>query len=179
MRRRPTAELICELLETLEAPPQRAPDSVLAPLRRELERLRLANEARGSCEPISTEREERPMTTLDVWTYREGINGRELVGYDVEALDGGIGSVDESSDDVGRSYIVVDTGPWVFGKKVMLPASVIDGVDHVAEKVWVTRTKDQIKNAPEFDEARYRDDAYRRELGRYYTRGAAPKREAR
>jgi hypothetical protein len=113
------------------------------------------------------------MTTLDVWTYRAGIVGTELVGYDVEAVDGGIGEVDEASDDVGGSYIVVDTGPWILGKKVMLPASVIDRVDHAAEKVWVSRTKDEIKNAPEFDEARYRDDEYRSELGRYYTRGAA------
>jgi hypothetical protein len=119
------------------------------------------------------------MTTLDVWTYRAGIVGADLVGYDVEALDGGIGTVDEASDDVGASYIVVDTGPWVLGKRVMLPASVIERVDHVAEKVWASRTKDEIKNAPEFDEARYRNDDYRRKLARYYGRGTVPKRTAR
>jgi len=71
---------------------------------------------------------------------------------------------------VGASYIVVDTGPWILGKKVMLPAGVIDRVDTDDEKVYVTRNKDQIKNAPEFDKARYRDAAYRDELGGYYGR---------
>jgi hypothetical protein len=37
----------------------------------------------------------------------------------------------------------------------------------------VNRTKDQIKNAPEFDEKEYRDEGYRDELGRYYGPGGA------
>ena len=46
-----------------------------------------------------------------------------LVGYEVEAADGGIGKVDGATNEVGSSYIVVDTGPWIFGKKVLcLPA---------------------------------------------------------
>ena len=67
-----------------------------------------------------------------------------------------------------QSYIVVDTGPWIFGKKVMLPAGVINRVDFDTETVYVSRSKDEIKNAPEFDESRYHDDAYRAELGGYY-----------
>ena len=66
------------------------------------------------------------------------------------------------------SYIVVDTGPWIFGKKVMLPAGVIHRVDLDTETVYVNRSKDEIKHAPEFDESRYHDDAYRAELGGYY-----------
>jgi hypothetical protein len=110
----------------------------------------------------------------DLWTYSENVrttgSGLDLSGYKVEAIDGSIGKVDESSSDVGASYIVVDTGPWIFGKKVMLPAGVIDRVDAEDEKVYVTRTKDQIKNAPEFDEAGYREPAYRDEVGGYYSR---------
>ena len=49
----------------------------------------------------------------------------DLVGFDVEATDGKIGSVDEENNVVGDSYIVVDTGFWIFGKKVMLPASTV------------------------------------------------------
>ena len=41
-------------------------------------------------------------------------------------------------------------------------------VDPDDEKAYVDRTKDQIKNAPEFDENRYRDDTYRNDLGSYY-----------
>jgi hypothetical protein len=33
----------------------------------------------------------------------------------------------------------------------------------------VNRTKDEIKNAPEFDEATYRDEAYQSQVGDYYS----------
>ena len=114
------------------------------------------------------------MTTVDIWTYREqsGVTG-DLTDYSVEALDGGIGKIDEASNDVGASFIVVDTGPWIFGKKVMLPAGVISRVDADDEKVYVNRTKEQIKNSPEFDPDNYRDDRYRGELGTYYGPGGA------
>jgi hypothetical protein len=114
------------------------------------------------------------MTSVDIWAYREqSLASPDLSGYSVEALDGGIGKVDEASNDVGSSFIVVDTGPWIFGKKVMLPAGVISRVDADDETVFVNRTKDQIKNAPEFDESNYRESAYRGQLGTYYGAGGA------
>jgi hypothetical protein len=112
------------------------------------------------------------MATTDIWAYREQTwTTDDLTGYKVEAIDGSIGKVDEASFDVGAGYIVVDTGPWIFGKKVLLPAGVISRVDHDEEQVFVNRTKDEIKNAPEFDECRYRDEGYRGQLGSYYGPG--------
>ena len=112
------------------------------------------------------------MTTSDMWTYTDtSISQRNLTGFSVEALDGGIGKVDDATSDVGQSFLVVDTGPWIFGKKVMPPAGVVRDVDLDTETVFVNRTKDQIKHTPEFDEKRYRDDAYRDELGGYYGPG--------
>ena len=114
------------------------------------------------------------MATTDIWAYREqDWTTTNLVGYGVEALDGSIGKIDDASYDVGAGYVVVDTGPWIFGSKVLLPAGVIQRVDHDDEKVYVNRAKDQIKNAPEFDEDRYRDDAYRGQVGTYYGPGGA------
>jgi hypothetical protein len=111
---------------------------------------------------------------VEMWTYREqGWTTGNLVDFKVEALDGSIGKIDEASYDVGAGYLVVDTGPWIFGHKVMLPAGVVDRVDFDDEKVYVNRTKDEIKNAPEFDPDRYRDDAYRGQLGSYYGPGGA------
>jgi hypothetical protein len=115
----------------------------------------------------------------DVWTYRGtaqlGSNvvdtKIDLSGFKVEALDGSIGKIDESTYGTSRSYIVVDTGPWIFGKKVMLPAGVIRGIDEENELVYVNRTKDQIKNAPEFDDALLSDDEYQSTLGSYYGTG--------
>ena len=109
---------------------------------------------------------------MEIWTYREQSWGTmNLAGYGVEAVDGGIGKIDEASNEVGASYIVVDTGPWIFGKKVMLPAGVVMKVDHDDEKVFVNRTKDQIKNAPEFDDSVIKDEDYRGRLGSYYGPG--------
>jgi hypothetical protein len=110
------------------------------------------------------------MTTPDLWTYRDQFTADEidLVGFTVEATDGKIGKVDEATYEVGGSFIVVDTGPWIFGKRVLLPAGVIERVDQMDETIFVNRTKDEIKSAPEFDEMRYRDEAYREEVTGYY-----------
>ncbi len=109
------------------------------------------------------------MATIEIWTYREEVIGAvDVTGFGVEALDGSIGKIDEASNDVGSSYIVVDTGPWILGKKVLLPAGVIGSVDVDGEKVYVQRTKDQIKSSPELDPDTYRDEAYRNEVGDYY-----------
>ena len=110
-------------------------------------------------------------TTTDLWTYDEtvlGVGKTNFVGYEVEALDGSIGKVDEATYDAGSAYIVVDTGPWIFGKKVMLPAGTIQRVEHEDEKILVSRTKEQIKNAPEFEEGIAYDSSYRGRLGSYY-----------
>src|SRR6476646_11914896 len=109
------------------------------------------------------------MTTNDIWAYQDQAWGSsDLSGYNVEAVDGGIGKIDEASNKVGAGYIVVDTGPWIFGKKVLLPAGVLSRVDTDEEKVYVNRTKDQIKDSPEFDENAYPEDRYHGEIGSYY-----------
>ena len=114
------------------------------------------------------------MATVEMWTFTVDTAANiNLTGFKVEALDDEIGKVDEATNEVGGSFIVVDTGPWIFGKKVMLPAGVIRDIDPDTETIFVNRTKDEIKNAPEFDETRYRDQDYRDELGGYYGEGGA------
>jgi hypothetical protein len=115
-------------------------------------------------------------TTMDPWTYGDadtiGVDAAknlDLTGFSVEATDGGIGKVDEATYETSRSYLVVDTGPWIFGKKVLLPAGVIQRVDLDSETIFVNRSKDEIKNAPEFDETTYREEAYRSQVGDYYS----------
>jgi hypothetical protein len=118
------------------------------------------------------------MPTTDLWTYgNTSMTAQDLTGFTVEALDGDIGKIDEATNEVGGSYIVVDTGPWIFGKKVLLPAGVLRDADFDDEKVFVNRTKDQIKNAPEFDPDRYKDEGYRNDVGGYYGPGGAGYRD--
>jgi hypothetical protein len=119
-------------------------------------------------------------TEQDIWRYRSGLElSSDLTGFSIEALDGGIGKVDESNMETSASYLIVDTGPWIFGKKVMLPAGVIDTVDYDTETVFVNRTRDEIKNAPEFDPDNYRSEPYRSSLGEYYAEGGRGYREYR
>ena len=112
------------------------------------------------------------MSTLNIWEYSDVTwSSVDLVGFSVEALDGSIGKIDEASNDVGVRYIVVDTGPWIFGKKVLLPAGIIDAVDLDETTVYVQRTKDEIKSAPQYDADRINDAAYRDQFGSYYGPG--------
>ena len=114
------------------------------------------------------------LTRWQPWTYRDqGWLGKDLTGYKIDALDGDVGKVDEATFDVGTSYLIVDTGPWIFGRKVMLPAGVVSRIDHQNKRVFVDRTKDQIKNAPEFDESMLTDTTYRERLSSYYGEGGA------
>ncbi|GAA2326444.1 PRC-barrel domain-containing protein [Dactylosporangium salmoneum] len=93
----------------------------------------------------------------------------DLSGYKVEATDGHIGSIDEAGYEVGYAWLVVDTGPWIFGRKVLLPAGTVRHVDHQDRKVYVDRTKQQIKDSPEYDRDTFRTSQYRQQVGDYYT----------
>jgi hypothetical protein len=92
-----------------------------------------------------------------------------LTNFKVEARDGSIGKVDEATHEAGGSFIVVDTGPWIFGKKMMIPAGMIRDIDPDTETIFVDLTKDEIKDQPKYDEqARTGDAAHRDDVGRYY-----------
>jgi len=118
---------------------------------------------------------ERRVTLVDVYLYPDNDWSRlDLSGYRVEATDGEVGKVDEATHEIGSGAIIVDTGPWIFGKRVMLPVGVIARIDEDERRIWVNLTKDEIRNAPEFDESLHPDPAYREELGSYYSLNRPP-----
>ncbi|MCX4444925.1 PRC-barrel domain-containing protein [Streptomyces sp. NPDC087866] len=108
----------------------------------------------------------------NMWGYQPAAGhaaGHDLNGYTVEATDGSIGKVDKHSDDVDSSYLVVDTGVWIFGKHVLLPAGTVRSIDAAERKIFVDLTKDQIKDSPEFDKDKHVGDAaYHEQIGGYY-----------
>jgi hypothetical protein len=123
------------------------------------------------------------MTEIEIWAFsvESGISadptqGTDVTGFSVEATDGSIGKVDKATYEDKAHHLVVDTGPWIFGKKVVLPGGVIDGIDTEAEKVYVNRTKDQIKDSPRFGDLDL-DEAGRDEVGSYYGQGRAGYRD--
>jgi hypothetical protein len=91
-----------------------------------------------------------------MWEYRTGVGivslKRDFTGYSVEGSDGSsIGKIDKSSWDARGAYLVVDTGSWIFGKKRVIPAGLVERVDVEAERLFVDLTTADIKAAPEFD----------------------------
>jgi len=122
----------------------------------------------GDVPPMSPSRATR---RFDAWNYQEAAgpgDGADIVGFRVEAIDGHIGKIDKSSTMVGESYLVVDTGPWILGKKVLLPAGTVNHVDSLDGTVYVDRTKTQIKNSPEYDPETAGSPEYRDKLDAYY-----------
>lgn len=105
-----------------------------------------------------------------VWSYRDTTwsQDSDLIGYDVEATDGSIGSIDEASNEAGAQRLVVDTGFWIFGKKRLIPAGAVNGVDHENKLVMVSMTKDEVKSAPDYDKDDWDDDSRSRHTD-YYT----------
>ncbi|MFJ2407383.1 PRC-barrel domain containing protein [Streptomyces xanthochromogenes] len=108
-----------------------------------------------------------------MWSYSPTANlsaDTDLTGWKVEATDGSIGRIDKHSGKVGSQYIVVDTGVWIFGKEILLTAGNITSVDTDARTVHVGRTKEQIKNAPEFDTDKHLGSPdYHQRIGIHYT----------
>ena len=88
-----------------------------------------------------------------VWTYRPDVtSGSKIVDYTVEAIDGRIGKIDAASDEADAAHLVVDVGFWIFGKKRLIPAGVVAGVDSTKHSVFVNMTKEQVKNAPDWEQ---------------------------
>jgi hypothetical protein len=109
-----------------------------------------------------------------MWHYREGgAPTEDIAGFDVEATNGHVGKVDKANAETGSAYLIVDTGPWIFGRTVMLPAGIITRIDYTHKVVHVARAMEDIKDAPEYEEHRHDDPTYRDDLGGYY--GALPR----
>ncbi|MFE6868886.1 PRC-barrel domain-containing protein [Kitasatospora sp. NPDC057692] len=88
---------------------------------------------------------------VNLWQFRDTSGhtaGTDLIGFHVEAVDGSVGKVDKLSEEVGSQYLVVDTGPWIFGRLVLLPAGTVIRIEIGEQKVYVDRTKDDIRNSP-------------------------------
>jgi hypothetical protein len=111
------------------------------------------------------------MSAVDLWSWpetrRDPLGGTpDIVGFKVVANDGEIGHVDYATWDADRAHIVVDTGPWILGRKSLIPARAVRVIDEDSHTVQIDLTKDEIRDAPEYHDTGY--DAYADEAALYY-----------
>ncbi|WP_405801440.1 PRC-barrel domain containing protein [Streptomyces sp. NBC_01506] len=78
--------------------------------------------------------------------------------------------MDRQSDGSPFEHLVVDTGMWVFGKSLVIPAGLVTSIDPAARVIQVACTKSIVKGAPVFERDHdTRDPAYLGALSTYYT----------
>jgi sporulation protein YlmC with PRC-barrel domain len=80
---------------------------------------------------------------------------KKITGYALHATDGEIGKVhDFLFDDQSWQvrYLVIDTGKWLPGRKVVVPPSVIADSRWEERELPVSMSKEQIKDAPPLSE---------------------------
>jgi sporulation protein YlmC with PRC-barrel domain len=84
-------------------------------------------------------------------------NVSAIKGYAIAASDGRIGTVsDFLFDDASWlvRWLVVDTGKWLTGRKVLLPPSVLGHLDPNGPKFSIKLTMKQVKESPDIDTQR-------------------------
>jgi sporulation protein YlmC with PRC-barrel domain len=81
-------------------------------------------------------------------------NTSEIIGYTIGAQDGQIGKVTDFlfDDDTWLvRWLVVDTGSWLSGRKVLLPPSALGHFSAIGDQFSVKLTKQQVKDSPGLD----------------------------
>lgn len=92
-------------------------------------------------------------------------------GYAIVADDGEIGNVhDFIFDDQSWQihYLVIDTGKWLPGRKVLLSPRWIESIDWARSKVNVQLARETIKYAPDYDQAATIRREYEERVFGYY-----------
>jgi hypothetical protein len=98
-------------------------------------------------------------------------NLKDLRGYRIRATNGVIGTVDDfyfDDQDWGIRYLVVDTGKWLSGRKVLISPAAIGTPDWMIQELPVSLTKTQVKRSPDIDTRKPVSRQHEAEYARYY-----------
>jgi hypothetical protein len=87
---------------------------------------------------------------------------RHVTGYRIHATDGEIGHVEDfivDDETWSINYLVIDTGNWLPGKRVLIPPQWIKTVNWADTSLYLDRSRQSVENGVEFDssEANRRD----------------------
>ena len=98
---------------------------------------------------------------------------REVSGYNIQALDGDIGHVDDfiiDDETWAIRYLIIDTRNWWPGKKVLVSPQWIERVSWNESKVFVNLLRESVKLSPEYSEESLLTRDYETELHQHYNR---------
>lgn len=96
---------------------------------------------------------------------------KELIGYDLLAKDGLMGETHDflfSDEDWRIRYLVVDTGPWILGRKVLISLLALGQPVWASETLPVNLTREQVKSSPDVDLAKPVSRQYEERLRQHY-----------
>ena len=99
----------------------------------------------------------------------------DLQRFTIGASDGDVGTVEDVYfDDISWTvrYLVVDTGTWLSGRKVLVSPAAIREVDGAGDRLITALTRGQIESSPSIDTAKPVSRQQETELLTYY--GHAP-----
>lgn len=100
-------------------------------------------------------------------------SARVVSGYDIQAIDGEIGHVDDffvgDSDWIIR-YLVVDTRDWLPGREVLVSPEWVQRVDWVETAVQLALTREEIETSPDYDSSAPPQRDYEARLHDHYDR---------
>ncbi len=96
---------------------------------------------------------------------------REMQGFKIHASDGDLGRVDDfyfDDEAWGVRYLVVETGNWLTGRRVLISPISVSRTDWPARQIHVSLTREQVHNSPDFDTAMPVSRREEEEFFRYY-----------
>lgn len=96
---------------------------------------------------------------------------KDLQTYAMGAKDGDIGTIDDVYFDDQSwviRHLVVDTGGWLTGRRVLIPPRAVQGIEAVRQRLITDLTKRQVEDSPGLDSAKPVSRQYERDLYSYY-----------
>jgi hypothetical protein len=98
-------------------------------------------------------------------------NVTDLRGYAIRATDGVIGKVDDfyfDDEDWGIRYLIVDTGKWLSGRKVLISPDALGSPDWMIQELPVSLTKAQVSHSPDIDTRKPVSRQHEAKYSRFY-----------
>jgi len=99
----------------------------------------------------------------------------DVIGHQVHAADGEVGHVEDfiiDDEPWAIRYLIIDTGNWWPGKRVLISPHWIERVSWEEKTVFVNLSRDAIKGAPEYTNKSLLVRGYEAALYRHYNRPA-------